>query len=107
MVFSHLLFYPECPHLGICFRKAINLIELGKVHKQELDASVLKISKLEGLILTKDGIIAEHKKKDVYNDSAILAYKGIVSNLNKSLSNAELSFLRLSTLEINKLIESL
>ena len=73
-------------------KRAINLIELGKVHKEELDASVLKISKLEGLLITKDGVISELKKKDTYNDSLILAYKGIVSNLNKSLSNAELSF---------------
>lgn len=73
-------------------RKAINLIELGKVHKEELDASVLKIGKLENLIVTKDGIIGEYKKKDVYNDSLIVAYKGIVQNYQKSLSNSEMSF---------------
>lgn len=73
-------------------RKAINLIEVGKVHKQELDASVLKIGKLENLLLTKDGIIAEYKKKDSYNDSMIVAYKGIMQNYQKSMANNEVSF---------------
>jgi len=73
-------------------KRAITLIELGKVYKQELNASSLKISKLESLIKTKDEIIDEHKKKNQYNDSIIVAYKEVVENMNKNLSNAEISF---------------
>lgn len=73
-------------------KKAISLIELGKVHKEELDASNIKIGKLESLILTKDGIIGEYKKKDSYNDSLIVAYKGIVQNYQKTISNSEEAF---------------
>lgn len=73
-------------------KKAISLIELGKVHKEELDANNIKIGKLESLILTKDGIIGEYKKKDSYNDSLIVAYKGIVQNYQKTISNSEEAF---------------
>lgn len=73
-------------------KKAINIIELGKVYKEELNVSVIKIGKLEGLINTKDEIIDEQKKKNQYKDSVIVAYKSIVQNMNKSLSNAEVSF---------------
>lgn len=73
-------------------KKAINIIELGKVYKEELNVSVIKIGKLEGLINTKDEIIDEQKKNNQYKDSVIVAYKSIVQNMNKSLSNAEVSF---------------
>lgn len=73
-------------------KKAITLIELGKVYREELNASSVKINKLEGLIITKDSIINQFKKKNEYNDSVIVSYKSIVQSMNKSLSNAEISF---------------
>jgi hypothetical protein len=73
-------------------KKAINLIELGKVYKEELNANSIKIYKLEGLVNTKDSIIHQYKIKNQYNDSIIVAYKGVVENMNKNLSNAEISF---------------
>ena len=77
---------------NVQLKRAISLIELGKVYKEELNASDIKIGKLEGLIKTKDGIIEGHKKNELYKDSVIVGYKYIVQNMNKNLSNAEISF---------------
>jgi len=73
-------------------KKAINLIEQGKVVKQELDATKSKVIVLDSLILIKDKIIVEQNKKNIYSESVILGYKSVVENLQKSISNSELAF---------------
>jgi hypothetical protein len=75
----------------IQLKKAINIIENGKIVKEELVLSKYKITLLDSVIVTKDGIIQEYNKKDIINNDIIIDYKKVVQNLNKSLVNSDLS----------------
>jgi len=73
-------------------KKAINIIEHAKVMKEELGITKHKILVMDSLLITKDNKIIEYKIKDSVNTKIIGSYKDIVSNMNKSLANADLSF---------------
>ncbi len=73
-------------------KKAINIIEHAKVMKEELTISKHKILVMDSLLITKDNKIIEYKIKDSLNTNIIGSYKDIVSNMNKSLANADLSY---------------
>lgn len=73
-------------------KKAINLIENAKVVKEELGITKNKILIMDSLLLTKDKKIVEYKIKDSVNTKIIGSYKDVVLNLNKSLTNSDLSY---------------
>ena len=73
-------------------KKAINIIENAKVMKEELKITNHKILVMDSLLITKDKKIIEYKVKDSLNNNVIGSYKDIVSNLNKSLANSDLSY---------------
>ena len=73
-------------------KKAINIIENAKVMKEELKITSHKILVMDSLLITKDKKIIEYKVKDSLNNNVIGSYKEIVSNLNKSLANSDLSY---------------
>ena len=60
--------------------------------KEELGISKHKILVMDSLLITKDNKIVEYKIKDSVNTKIIGSYKEIVSNMNKSLANADLSY---------------
>lgn len=70
-------------------KKAINLIEKGKVLEEELKLNKDKISILNQSVSNKDLIIAEYSRKDAIYQNTISGYKQVVSNLETSLSNAK------------------
>jgi hypothetical protein len=73
-------------------KKAINIIESAKVMKLELGITKNKILVMDSLLITKDKKVQEYKIKDSLNTLVIGSYKDIVSNMNKSLANADLSY---------------
>ena len=73
-------------------KKAINIIESAKVMKLELGITKNKILVMDSLLITKDNKIVEYKIKDSVNTKIIGSYKEIVSNLNKNIANADLSY---------------
>jgi len=73
-------------------KKAINIIESAKVMKLELGITKHKILVMDSLLITKDNKIFEYKIKDSLNTNIIGGYKDIVSNMNKNLANADLSY---------------
>jgi DNA-binding XRE family transcriptional regulator len=71
-------------------RKAINLIEEGKVTKEELKLSKETINFLEHRIELKDSIIYKYAVKDLYwkqvdsnNKLEIVNYKKVITNTNQ------------------------
>jgi hypothetical protein len=70
-------------------KKAINLIERGKVVEEELTISNKKILLLEQTNKNKDIIISEYSSKDSICQKTISGYKAMVVNLESSLSNAK------------------
>jgi len=70
-------------------KKAINLIEQGKVHKEELELSKKKIQTLEEFLTHKDKIINEYKKKDSLSQGVISSYEQAVINFQAQVKNAE------------------
>lgn len=71
-------------------RKAINLIEEGKVTKEELKLSKETINFLEHRIGLKDSIIYKYAVKDLYwkqvdsnNKLEIVNYKKVITNTNQ------------------------
>ena len=70
-------------------KKAINLIEKGKVVEQELSLSNQKILLLDESMRKKDLIISEYSTKDSISMRAISSYKSMVVNLESSLVNAK------------------
>lgn len=72
-------------------KKAINLIEKGKVVEKELELSKEAILILEKRIVVKDSIIsAQNLKEDTYK-SIVANYKQSVSNSEEIVSNLEKS----------------
>lgn len=70
-------------------KKAINLIEEGKVVKKELEITNNKVKNLEEFLNHKDKIINEFKRKDSLSQTAISSYEQAVINFNSQLKNAE------------------
>lgn len=70
-------------------KKAINLIEKGKVVEQELNLSNQKILLMDESLKKKDLIISEYSTKDTISQKAIYGYKKMVDNLEVSLANAK------------------
>jgi hypothetical protein len=70
-------------------KKAINLIEKGKVVEQELEISNKKILLLDQTIKNNELIISEFSKKDSTYQKMIGGYKQMVTNLESSLANAK------------------
>lgn len=70
-------------------KKAINLIERGKVVEEELTVSNKKILLLDQSNKNKDLIILEYSSKDSIFQKTIGGYKAMVVNLESSLSNAK------------------
>ena len=73
-------------------KKAINIIETGKVVKAELNATKAKVSIQDSLLTIKDSIIIKYQKKELITSSQIEGYKMAVDNYKKSLANAELTY---------------
>jgi hypothetical protein len=70
-------------------KKAINLIEKGKVAEEELNVSNQKILLLDESMKKKDLIIQEYSSKDSIYQKSINSYKAMVANLETSLANAK------------------
>lgn len=70
-------------------KKAINLIERGKVAEQELNLSNQKILLLDESLKKKDLIISEYATKDSTSQKTIKGYAKMVENLETSLANAK------------------
>lgn len=68
-------------------KKAINLIEKGKVTEEELSITKDKVLILNESLKKKDGIIAEYSKKDSLILNTLNSYKSIIDNLESSLAN--------------------
>jgi len=68
-------------------RKAINLIEKGKVTQEELDSSKQLVIYLNKRINTKDSIILRYGQKDQYWKKIDGVNKEKISNLNTIVDN--------------------
>lgn len=68
-------------------RKAIGLIEEGKVQKEELRLTKLKIAELDSSINVKNEIILEYLSAIRFNDTIIAAQKIVNKNLETTISN--------------------
>jgi len=73
-------------------KKAINLIEQGKVCKDEVQLLKSKIVQLDSSITNKNKLIAEYQKNLGYQDTIISGYAGVVKNLQKSIANGVQTF---------------
>ena len=79
-------------------RKAINLIETGKVYKKELDLSNNKIILLENRLILKDSIIAKYQSKDKIWSKLESDYKSETSNFKNYANNTQKIYDRQKTL---------
>ena len=70
-------------------KRAINVIENGKIVKQELDYSKQKMKFQDSLIVLKDTTINAYAIKDSIYKNSISAYKRALSNIQQSLRKSE------------------
>lgn len=70
-------------------KKAINLIEVGKVREQELDLTKKALTLAESRLASKDSIINLNLVKEKAQLSVIEGYKKNLSNSNQIISNLE------------------
>ncbi len=68
-------------------RKAINLIEQGKITKEELDSTKQLVLYLNKRINTKDSILIRYGQKDQYWKKIDGVNKEKIGNLNQVISN--------------------
>ncbi len=68
-------------------RKAINLIEQGKITKEELDSTKQLVLFLNKRINTKDSILIRYGQKDQYWKKIDGVNKEKIGNLNQVISN--------------------
>lgn len=68
-------------------RKAINLIEQGKVAQEELDSTKQLVVYLNKRITTKDSILLRYGQKDQYWKKIDGVNKEKIGNLNKVIDN--------------------
>ena len=78
-------------------RKAINVIEYGKVVSKELSLANQKTALQDSLLKSKDSTIVEFKKKDSTSQLMINAYKEANKNLSMVNVNQELKFASVSS----------
>jgi hypothetical protein len=69
-------------------RKAINLIEEGKITKQELDSTKELVNYLYKRIDKKDSILIRYGQKDQYWKKIDSVNKGKIKNLNEIITNS-------------------
>jgi hypothetical protein len=82
-------------------RKAINLIELGKIYRNELLITQSKVSVMDSIISNRNKTIEQYKTKDSLNEHIISDYKQIGKSYEKTLSNAEMAF-HLQSIQLQK-----
>jgi hypothetical protein len=82
-------------------KRAINIIENGKVVKVNLDYSNQKIKLQDSLLSLKDSTINVYVLKDSLYKSANGAYKRALKNLQTSLNNSE-AVVNLQSIQIKK-----
>lgn len=70
-------------------KKAINIIEEGKVVKRELALEKQKTLLLDSIIRSKDSSIAAYKRLDTTNNRMIQGYKDAGKNLQMTIANLE------------------
>lgn len=68
-------------------KKAINLIEKGRVMEEELSATNRKVLLLNESLNNKDRIISEYSTKDSLSQKTIEGYKAVVGNLETTIAN--------------------
>ena len=73
-------------------KRAINVIENGKVVKQELLLSKDKIQLQDSLLALKDTSIHRYIIKDSIYTNSINAYRRAVKNFQQSISNSEMVY---------------
>ena len=70
-------------------RKAINLIEHGKVVAKELDVVNQKVSILEYAVNLKDSTLAQYRIKDQLHNQMVTRYESEITNYKTILANNE------------------
>lgn len=87
-------------------KRAINVIEVGKVAKKELTAYQVKSAFQDSLLTVKDSTINELKKKDSVNRVKDKVYLDIIGNYKKTVSNQEMIYalqgMKISRLQTKK-----
>lgn len=82
-------------------KRAINVIENGKVAKQELFLTKDKVKLQDSLLILKDSTINVYATKDTIYNNSIVAYKRALKNLQQSLNNSE-AIVNLQNITIRK-----
>ena len=77
---------------SVHLKKAINIIENGKVIKQELALTQSKSKTQDSLLATKDIIINAYAKKDSIYNKSIESYKIAAINFQEIIKNQEQVF---------------
>jgi len=77
---------------SVHLKKAINIIENGKVIKQELALTQSKSKTQDSFLATKDIIINAYAKKDSIYNKSIEAYKAAAINFQEIIKNQEQAF---------------
>ena len=75
----------------IQLKKAINIIENGKIVKQELELNKNKIVILDSMLIAKELIIEQYQDKDRFNKNIINNFRETIINLNKKVANQQLA----------------
>lgn len=68
-------------------RKAINIIENGKVVAKELDIVNQKVVKLEYAVTIKDSTLAQYRKKDQLHNQMVTGYEAAITNFKQIVAN--------------------
>jgi hypothetical protein len=72
-------------------RKAINLIEHGKVVAKELAIVNEKVFKLEYAVTIKDSTLAQYRIKDQLHNQMVTGYEAAITNFKQIVANNELA----------------
>ena len=72
-------------------RKAINLIEHGKVVAKELAIVNEKVVKLEYAVTIKDSTLAQYRIKDQLHNQMVTGYEAAITNFKQIVANNELA----------------
>ena len=72
-------------------RKAINLIEHGKVVAKELAIVNEKVVKLEYAVTIKDSTLAQFRIKDQLHNQMVTGYEAAITNFKQIVANNELA----------------
>jgi hypothetical protein len=75
----------------IQLKKAINIIENGKIVKQELELNKHKVIVLDSMLVSKELIIEQYQDKDRFNKNVFNNYRETILNLNKKVANQQVA----------------